>query len=322
MWIVHSGVTMKLAVRLTAFMLLLVMGSFSLGSQANAGTYTYKDCRYGLWQGDVLKLKSPSTVPYEFSADASTCNSLHAIQIYGGGVGNDYDQDDAGSLNYVAPSGSGFVGTDLMYYNLNSSSGFNGNGVRATAQFSNSGGADPLVIAQTSTNTSPSYLETFTNYTIPSGGRRTVFKAVLRCMWAHCDDSGAWIQVGDIQLRLDDYTAPVAVHGGNGTIYAGGALSGTKTVDAVAADGQGGVKNTYVKINGAVAAYGTPVSCTPFKLTPCDHTRLDFIQVNTAQAPFVEGLNYVQTCAYDYAEAGSANSACEATGQWVLVDNP
>ena len=55
------------------------------------------------------------------------------------------------------------------------------------------------------------------------------------------------------------------------------------------------------------------------RLSPCPPSFGKTYTLETAQAPFQEGVNSISVCAYDYAQTGTPNGACES--KEILVNN-
>ena len=55
------------------------------------------------------------------------------------------------------------------------------------------------------------------------------------------------------------------------------------------------------------------------RLSPCPPTFSKTYTFDTAKAPFREGVNSISVCAYDYAQTGTPNAACQS--KEVLVNN-
>lgn len=81
-----------------------------------------------------------------------------------------------------------------------------------------------------------------------------------------------------------------------------------------------------VSVNGT-SATGDDLSaaCNPLpgnmtsRLSPCPPSLTKTYTLDTAKAPFQEGANSISVCAYDYAQTGTPNGACES--KEVLVNN-
>jgi hypothetical protein len=135
---------------------------------------------------------------------------------------------------------------------------------------------------------------------------------------------GAHTYVKQVRIQLTDVISPTISLGG--TMFSGAELHGPQTISVSAADQGGGVRSIQVTVNGQMAA-GDDLSaaCNPLpgnltsRLSPCSPSFANTYTLDTAKAPFREGINSISICAYDYAQTGSPNSACES--KEVLVNN-
>jgi hypothetical protein len=142
-----------------------------------------------------------------------------------------------------------------------------------------------------------------------------------RCVGAA---GGAHTYLKQVRIQLTDVAPPSLQLGGS--ILSGGELRGPQSLAIVAADEGAGLESAQIAINGK-AAGGEDLSgsCNPLpgnmtaRMAPCPPSFSKTFTLDTAQPPFQEGVNTVAVCIYDYAQAGTANSACQS--YQVLVDN-
>jgi hypothetical protein len=142
-----------------------------------------------------------------------------------------------------------------------------------------------------------------------------------RCVGAA---GGAHTYVKQVRIQLTDVVSPTISIGG--TMFSGAELHGPQTISVSAADQGGGLHLIQVTVNGEAAA-GDDLSgaCNPLpgnltsRLSPCPSSFGNTYTLDTAKAPFREGVNSISICAFDYAQTGTANSACES--KEVLVNN-
>jgi hypothetical protein len=303
-----------LAVLVAAFACLAVL----MPSVSTAGTYQFRDCEYTYqWSGDLLVHESPAS-GFETNNPEATCKRLPGFpDVWMGLRGNSQtlNSGNAASFRWVTPPGSGFAGVAGIDYRLGSR-----NGIQATVQLNNSNGSNPVVI-----DTPSSMAGTRTGYGVasmlPAGQTRTVLRGLLRCNQSSCNGSAsAFVNLGNIYAVINDFTNPVAVMG-PGSLISSGPVSGTRSLEIAAIDGQSGVRLLYTLINSSVGSLDLQTCAATYtRIRPCPSSVQKTVSFNTAQAPFVEGANSLRVCAADYADSGSANIHC--TDPWtVTVDN-
>ena len=142
-----------------------------------------------------------------------------------------------------------------------------------------------------------------------------------RCVGAA---GGAHTYVKQVRIQLTDVVSPTISIGGS--MFSGAELRGPQTISVSAADQGAGLQSIQVVVNGQ-GATGDDLSgsCNPLpgnmtsRLSPCPPSFGKTYTLDTAKAPFQEGVNSISVCAYDYAQTGTPNSACES--KEVLVNN-
>lgn len=157
------------------------------------------------------------------------------------------------------------------------------------------------------------YLVARLECTVPNEGNRCVGAA-----------SGAHTYVKQVRIVLTD-TAPPSLRIG-GSLLSGGELRGPQTLEIAAADEGSGVQAVGVAVNGQPAA-GEDLSgaCNPLpgnmtsRMAPCPASVMKTYTLETAKAPFHDGVNSIEVCVHDYSQSGAPNSACET--REALTDN-
>lgn len=142
-----------------------------------------------------------------------------------------------------------------------------------------------------------------------------------RCVGAA---NGAHTYVKQVRIQITDVVGPSVSIGGS--LLSGGVLRGPQELSVSASDVGAGIHSVQITVNGQ-AAGGDDLSaaCNPLpgnltsRLAPCPGSFGKTYTFDTAKAPFQEGANSISVCAYDYAQTGSANGACQSAQ--VLVDN-
>lgn len=136
--------------------------------------------------------------------------------------------------------------------------------------------------------------------------------------------NGAHTFVKQVRIQLTDLASPTLSIGGS--MFSGAELHGPQEIEVSAADEGAGLESVQITVNGE-AAGGDDLSgsCNQLpgnltsRMVPCPTSFAKTYALETAAAPFREGINVVSICTYDYAQTGTANSACES--REVLVNN-
>ena len=312
----------KLVFRSTlAFFVVTLVGMLG-SSSATAGSYVFQNsgCQAGgalsqPWQFQITPANAHlrtwdrcDQFPYLIGHWAESVDSGF---IYSG---------DLASISLDVGNGARFTQVNSLTYWLESRGGIEAH-VRVEG---GSSGSYPIATVANNDND----IGTVTNLSFPAGAQGPRISARLICTYGTCVFSGmpmSAIQTSPpTRLTIEDYTAPVATHLG-GSLFSGGSVSGNRTVEPVAFDGNSGVRLVYGYVNGTIA-YINASSCNSFlgdvnKLRPCPNPYSPgSVNLNTAQAPFHEGSNTINVCALDFATSGSPNVYC-GDQRSVLVDN-
>jgi hypothetical protein len=136
--------------------------------------------------------------------------------------------------------------------------------------------------------------------------------------------TGAIAAMKQVRIALTDVAAPTLEDGGS--LFSGAELRGPQAVQVSASDQGAGLASIQVVVNGKIAS-GDDLgpACNPLpgaltsRMAPCPPSLTKTYTLDTAQAPFHEGLNTVSVCAYDYAQTGTPNGVCHP--HEVLVNN-
>lgn len=149
--------------------------------------------------------------------------------------------------------------------------------------------------------------------TVPNEGNRCVGPA-----------TGAHTYIKQVRLQLTDVIAPSLSLGGS--MFSGSELRGPQTISVGAVDEGAGLQSAQIAINGTgVGGDDLSAACNPVvgnltaRLLPCPTSFTKTYTLDTAKAPFREGVNSVLVCVNDYAQTGTPNSDCES--REVLVNN-
>ncbi len=136
--------------------------------------------------------------------------------------------------------------------------------------------------------------------------------------------SGAHTYIKQVRIQLTDVATPSLSIGGS--LLSGAILRGPQTLEVGAADEGAGLQSVRVEVNGKPAdGDDLSAACNPLpgnltsRMVPCPPSLTKTYTLETAKAPFQEGVNSVTVCASDYAQTGSPNSRCES--REVSVDN-
>jgi hypothetical protein len=157
------------------------------------------------------------------------------------------------------------------------------------------------------------------------------FEIALDCSSSPCNPGGAiganYIAVGEV-----DPVSPVVAKLA-GPLLAGGVLRGHQVLSAEASDVGGGISAMEVRVNGLPAPGAVPGACSVVEVMnpsyvgeaatspqPCPPALVGAWNLDTAAAPFQNGVNSVQVCASDLATVGEPNVTCSPP-QTVEVNN-
>lgn len=298
-------------------LLLLIAAALTLSllpATASAGSYIVAQCSPGVYPGapDVGFTASSShyVTHVNCSPEAPGLQVVHALNsgetgtvqgAYGGWVwtapagtyitgGSTYSRlaTEDGQHGYLAVSPD--VGTGLSYENQNDDQG-------------HAAGIPPG---------NWRYLVARLQCTQPNEGNRCVGSA-----------NGAHTYVKQVRIQITDVAPPSLSIGGS--LLSGGVLRGPQTLAVNASDVGSGIHSVQITVNGRPAG-GEDLSgsCNELggltsRLSPCPPSFAQTYSLDTAKAPFQEGVNTVSVCAYDYALSGTPNDACQT--REVLVDN-
>ena len=167
------------------------------------------------------------------------------------------------------------------------------------------------------------------NHSLP----QTMVVARLLCHTSgSCENSGsstkAFMELTDARFQVQDLSAPTVNVSGDlwnwGVDWA--YHRGTGGITLEASDLGSGVADTWLEVNGLKVSFPAP-SCPgdqgsfSTRFTPCETSLVRSLAVDTARAPFQEGVNYLRVCASDYSDVpASANRTCSET-RGVVIDN-
>ena len=213
-------------------------------------------------------------------------------------------------LRYTTPSGAAFTGVKFGYTRVN------GSGLESNFYLNDAGGAN--VVGIPGLNYGAPYQMT-SWFDLPAGQRRTILRGVLKCdAGGGCSSGSGMTGFYNVNLKIDDFSAPSYVQRVGGNLIGQGTVSGTRTYEALGYDGQSGVAalTVYVNSTGVTGTFG---NCVAGRYVPCDSLYKSF-SLNTTQPPFAEGLNSIYFCAHDYLEQGTGNVACSPM-EYFTVDN-
>ena len=294
---------------ITALLLLLRI------SPASAGNYVVAECSPGLNPAVADAGYTYSTSHYQPRVDCSQgAPGLQVLHVLGAGE-TGTAQGAFGAWVFTAPPGTYIVGgsvfsrfaTESGQHGYLAVSPDAGAGSAFAVQNDNQGHETGIPVGNWR------YLVLRLECTQPNEGTRCAGPA-----------SGALASVKQLRIALADVSQPTLKDGGS--LFSGAELRGPQTVDVGAADQGAGLQSIQIIVNGkGVAGDDLSASCNPLpgaltsRMAPCPPSVTKTYTLETAQAPFKEGLNTVAVCAYDYAQTGTPNGVC--TSHEVLVNN-
>jgi hypothetical protein len=262
---------------------------------AQAGTYVVKEC-------------SPAT-DHSAAADAvySTNGSLAftpATLCYSGGDG-------------IAMGTQGtFAGPLQASWTFSAPAGAYINGVNLDRR-QNSGGGYSAEVAVCGASTCNGYFDNtpgvnFQGTQFGAGGW-TSFFSLLQCGVGSCP-AGGFVYMRELVFTMLDPTSPVVTSLG-GSLMASGPRHGSETLTIDASDQGAGVREASVRVNGAEVVPRPQSVCSiapdgvAVALRPCGSAHYN-LTINTDAAPWVDGQNVVEVCAYDLSTSGAPNAGC------------
>lgn len=309
------GTSKTNSIRLAGLTLLTLVAALVAASPATAGSYIVAQCSPGVYTGADDAGFTASTTHYTPRADCSP--SAPGLQIThtlaGGETGT--VQGAFGAWVWTAPAGTYITGGST-FSRLATESGQHG----YLAVSPDSGGG----LSYENQNDDQGH-----ESGIPAGNWRFLVARLEctqpnegnRCVGAA---KGAHTYVKQVRIQLTDIVSPTISIGGS--MFSGAELRGPQTISVAAADQGSGLQSIQVLVNGQ-GATGDDLSgsCNPLpgnmtsRLSPCPPGFDKTYTLDTAKAPFREGANSISVCAYDYAQTGTPNAACES--KEVLVNN-
>jgi hypothetical protein len=144
-------------------------------------------------------------------------------------------------------------------------------------------------------------------------GGWTSFFSLLQCGPGACD-SGGFVYMNELQFTMLDAASPT-ITSLEGTLMASGPRRGSETLTIAASDQGSGVREARVRVNGSEVGPRPQSSCaiwsdgTASRLRPCGSANYS-LTINTDAAPWVDGTNVLEVCAYDFAMSGTPNVGC------------
>ena len=304
---------------------IVLIGAIAVGLcwlvPAQAGTYTMRQCEGAQhldFQGTYSAINGSSHFD---SVSGCLTAGLGKLGIYQDRSGTDLAFGEGGQFTWTAPLGTEVVGTKVAA-RLNDKNqirtevvGFNGSSITDLGAGVAHDGGEQLAAWSGAANPQQMVI------------------ARVRCMsTSSCENQStsgkAFIEVTDVEFTVNDTSAPTAAASGTLWNWAGGSNyhRGSASITIEASDQGSGVAATWAEVNGLRVDFTAPV-CPGDKgnystrFSPCPLSYSASRTLDTAAAPFQEGVNQIRLCARDYASTESAASkSCTAT-RTVLVDN-
>jgi hypothetical protein len=276
----------------------LLTALFLLPSSAQAGSYIVAQCSPGVYTGADDAGFTASTTHYTPRVDCSP--SSPGLQIahtlFSGETGT--VQGGFGAWVWTAPAGTYITGGST-FSRLATEDGQHG--YLAVSPDSGAG------LSYENQNDDQGH-----ESGIPAGNWRYLV-ARLECTQPNENNrcvgaaGGAHTYVKQVRIQLTDVVSPTISIGGS--MFSGAELRGPQTISVSAADQGAGLQSVQVVVNGQ-GATGDDLSgsCNPLprnmtsRLSPCPPSFGKTYTLDTAKAPFQEGVNSISVCAYDYAQ--------------------
>ena len=150
--------------------------------------------------------------------------------------------------------------------------------------------------------------------------------AWLECA-QNCPPASVHTYLRNLFFTIQD-TSPPTITSLGGTAFSGGVRRGSETIEAVGADGQGGLTGATVRVNGTLVAspdapcpgWSGPASGPARTFHPCVSNFAWSLVMNTENGPWADGENLVEVCVKDLSfDQAAIQSDCET--RTVMVDN-
>lgn len=282
-----------------------------LAPSARAGRYTVAQCDRSNRAFADAAFERQFGGDYGFAFRCEEDEDGNALQIHAitGAPDNRF-----GRISWAAPTGARIVGVSAEARLRNDA------GNVARLSFLDAAGNEVGRIATGSDSPGG-----FTAYSrqLADGGRER-FAASLGCMQRDgcrlSEQARTWIR--SVQLTIDDTTAPAVFQ--SGSLLDGGWQRGTRSFWGGASDAGAGIQGLYATVNGTAVQPSQAPACATIPGTgfvartrPCPPVAIGGGSLDTSAAPFTDGDNRIDLCAFDYAGAGAP--ACLHTV--VRVDN-
>ncbi|MBN8867702.1 MAG: hypothetical protein J0H98_09110 [Solirubrobacterales bacterium] len=294
--------------KLLCFTLMVLGFMVTAAPPSQAGTYYVRDCFYDFDQMTYLNsnISWSTENPSNSTMQIYPCGGYalylddHKIWIPSG----TYAHNSVAKVVWEAPEGAGISGVTGWAVTFDQATGFE----------------SKMLLYDDSTNgvNVPRGSGGYVDYSLASGSRR-YFAMQTKCTLSPCNNSfnNATVHLAEVVLKIDDYTPPAT--SAEGTLLAGGTVSGTRTLKATNIDLGIGMKRSIIVVNGQIVedhnlSCSSPTATPPripgnvpgspattyTEMRPC-HSYWDIYTrtLDTRNAPFVEGSNSVVSCGMD-----------------------
>lgn len=297
----------------------LLVGATILGlifsPSAGAGTFAVGDCTVS--QPDNVYMRQTGKSPAANTYVVSNSCPTGYVQIKQGAGSMPFNH--AAYFTYTATAGSK-IEKATFDYRVRQGLGF-------VAKLGLGDVAEPFLVTPYLRDEAdfPNQDQHFDSYNSNYLGFRS-FRFELRCSFtSSCPAASnpsleSRVALKNVNITIDDFTAPVYADRTGGTLTPNTAHSGIKSYQAAAHDDQSGIERGQVLVNGQVAATENG-SCDGVGMVPCGLFSKTF-QLDTRNAPFVNNtINSIQFCASDYADgSGVGNTSCSPLQYFGVVN--
>ena len=308
-------------VRSIAVTALATIWLVTLGSLADAGTFSVKQC-FGSGQSDFQGTYGAINGSQRFE-DVNGCvpNGSGKIGIYQDRGGAKLTYGDGGQFRWDAPAGTTVTGTRFTARLKDA------NGIEAQL-----GGFNGSTVSDLDGGVAHDGVERASTWSTTTNPQSMILARLVCHAISGCENQStsvkAFIEVTDAEFTVRDNAAPAIGVSGDLWNWAGDPTfhRGSASVTVGGVDEGSGVAAAWAEINGLRVDFTAPTcpgdkGAYSTRFTPCPLVYFGSRNFDTTSAPFQEGPNQVRFCVRDYAGFEAAASKTCSAIRTLRVDN-